>query len=404
MSIDFSTYSLVNRFFAVAGTNNGPPIGTISSTSNPYTILPSTFPSAPNYYSGVLTSGSITGGTYEAFNAATAAEFINLVTAIDMFIDAYPYLTLSFTSGQTTTITPGIAYSTTSPLSTLTLPATSVLEFDGAGTYVIFAQAFVFNGNMILTNGATANNIFFYTPNQYVGGVGNITFNASDPNYNYYGIYIGGDPYFSSTDTNITLTSGNFNGCLFNRSSGVIELNNSYFQSETLCFIKGTRILTEHGYKPVQNLGVGDKVVSYANIMDNCTIKFHSKPILSSIIWIQHFFPTEKNTESYPIRFSKGSLGTDSPSNDLWVSPGHRMIVGDKMVSAMDLVNGTTIVQETNMTDIEYFHFETESHEVVEAEGTKTETFINFDYDFRKLPTLHYTTSFMKEEGRIVST
>jgi hypothetical protein len=396
MSINYSSYPVINKYFAVNTST-----GTITSNASPYTITPSTFPSAPNYYYPQLTSGSISGGTLQTL---VNSDLAGLTISISTFIMSQGTSDIVFTAGQTTTITPGTCYAPgVTGRSTLTLPATSTLEFNGAGTYVIYAQEFIFNGTMILSNGATATNIFFQTRNDF-GGTGNITFNASNPLFNYYGIYLcsfrGAMP---GGQASITVTSGRLDGCLINSSPGAIALNNSFFQSETLCFLKGTRILTKDGYKLIEDLGVGDKVVSYGSIINDTKVDFHEQSSLSSITWIQHFSPVVKNTESYPIRFSKGSLGSETPSHDLWVSPGHRIIVDGKMNSAINLVNGTTIVQDMDMEDIEYYHFETESHEVIDAEGMKAETFINFDYSFRNqssLSNVQNTQETMVIEGK----
>jgi len=156
----------------------------------------------------------------------------------------------------------------------------------------------------------------------------------------------------------------------------------------TLCFLRGTPIMTLCGYTPIENLQKGDLVATFGKIQDNHSVSFYEKPLFTPIVWIQHFKPNVNEVDTYPIRFQKGCLGKNIPEQDIWVSPEHRMIIDGRMIPAKNLVNGSTIIQdkEIPIEDIEYYHFETDQHSVVDVLGLKTETFINFGYGFRDQP------------------
>jgi hypothetical protein len=67
------------------------------------------------------------------------------------------------------------------------------------------------------------------------------------------------------------------------------------------------------------------------------------------------------------------------PARDLWVSPEHALYLDDVLVAAKLLVNGMTIVQVEAVDRLEYFHIELDSHDVILAEGTPAETYIECD-------------------------
>jgi hypothetical protein len=59
------------------------------------------------------------------------------------------------------------------------------------------------------------------------------------------------------------------------------------------------------------------------------------------------------------------------------------MLIDDLLIPAAQLVNGCTILQERGCERVDYFHIELDAHDIVLAEGSPTETFI--DEDSRQL-------------------
>ena len=87
-----------------------------------------------------------------------------------------------------------------------------------------------------------------------------------------------------------------------------------------------------------------------------------------------------------PIRIAAGALGENMPSQDLVVSPQHRMLLRDwrcealfgeteMLAPAKALVNDHSVMVDHEAEEVEYFHFMFEQHEVVLSDGAWTESF-----------------------------
>jgi hypothetical protein len=139
---------------------------------------------------------------------------------------------------------------------------------------------------------------------------------------------------------------------------------------DTLCYLRGTRILTPTGALPVEDIAIGDLLVT----------RFAG---MAKVKWIgrQSFDLrfVQDNRDRLPVRIRAGALGEKLPARDLYVSPGHSMLLENTLVLARNLVNGVSITQETgpenNPAIIDYFQIELDSHDCVIAEGTWSETY-----------------------------
>ena len=140
--------------------------------------------------------------------------------------------------------------------------------------------------------------------------------------------------------------------------------------TDVACYCRGTMILTENGDVPVENLSIGDRLMTASGVY-------------RSIKWI--------GTRSYggrfiigkrdilPICLKAGSIDENIPLRDLWISPHHAMYLEGVLIEARDLVNGVSIMQAEQVDNVEYFHIELDSHDLIIAEGALSETFIDDD-------------------------
>jgi Hint domain len=134
------------------------------------------------------------------------------------------------------------------------------------------------------------------------------------------------------------------------------------------CLLKGTQILTPQGERSVEDLRIGDLI---------STISGESKPIK----WIGRTRIERNGQASWddavaPIRIARGAFHGDRPHSDLYVSYGHCFLINGLLISAGDLINGSSIArwQPTNMDVLEYLQIELESHDVILANGAPAET------------------------------
>jgi len=78
-----------------------------------------------------------------------------------------------------------------------------------------------------------------------------------------------------------------------------------------------------------------------------------------------------------PIRIEHDAIADGMPRRDLVVSPDHAIFVGGKLIGARQLVNGTTIRQETSWTTVDYYHVELDRHAILLAEGMPAESYLD---------------------------
>ncbi len=153
-------------------------------------------------------------------------------------------------------------------------------------------------------------------------------------------------------------------------------LGNVDYNTLLICFAKGTGIETAAGSVGVQNLSVGDLVMT----------KDHG---LQPIRWIGRRKLSSKDLREdpklRPVCISASSLTNDLPQRDLFVSRQHRMLVSSKVVermfglesvliAAIKLTGLPGIEVRNDATEVEYIHLLFDRHEVIFAEGAPTES------------------------------
>lgn len=146
--------------------------------------------------------------------------------------------------------------------------------------------------------------------------------------------------------------------------------------SNLVCFVAGTKILTEYGEIPVEELTKGDLVMTKDNGF---------KPIF----WIgaRKVNIAQQNDPQryYPVCIAAGALGDGIPERDLYISQQHRVLVKSRiaqrmfgtdevLVPARKLTGISGIDLVTDCDQVTYLHFLFDRHEIVYSNGAETES------------------------------
>jgi autotransporter passenger strand-loop-strand repeat protein len=138
----------------------------------------------------------------------------------------------------------------------------------------------------------------------------------------------------------------------------------------TACYRRGTMILTTTGEVPIEELAIGDQVV---------TLTGQARPIR----WIGQRAYSGRfiagNRAVLPICLKQDAIAEGIPARDLWLSPEHSLYIDHVLVQAKHLVNDVTIVQADDIDQVEYFHIELDDHDVIYADGIPSETYVDCD-------------------------
>ncbi|WP_342149798.1 Hint domain-containing protein [Methylorubrum sp. SB2] len=141
--------------------------------------------------------------------------------------------------------------------------------------------------------------------------------------------------------------------------------------TDAVCFARGTAIrVVRDGTErdvAVEHLRVGDAAV---------TTSGRRRPIR----WIGHrTLACRGRRDAMPVRIAAHAFGEGRPARDLLISPAHALAVdllGEVLIPAVRLVNGTTITQEDSET-VSYWHVELDGHDILLAEGLPAESYLD---------------------------
>jgi autotransporter passenger strand-loop-strand repeat protein len=168
------------------------------------------------------------------------------------------------------------------------------------------------------------------------------------------------------------LLSGDYTGAFVHLSAGIGQFGGTVVTIDDTppCYCLGTRVLTDGGEIAVEDLRIGDKLM---------TVGGQARPLrwIGRRSYAARF--AARNRDIRPVLIRAGALDAGVPARDLQVSPKHAMYLDGVLVPAECLVNGSSIVQPGASGPVHYFHLELETHDVILAEGAPSETFVDDD-------------------------
>jgi Hint domain len=135
------------------------------------------------------------------------------------------------------------------------------------------------------------------------------------------------------------------------------------------CFLPGTRIRTPEGEINIEELQIGDNVLTASG--EAKRIKFIGRTKVA-----RERAEPWKNGEG-PVKISRFAIDGKAPHSDLYISPGHAIYIDGVLIPASSLVNGVTIVADAKpeALSLTLFHIELDTHEAILAEGLAVESF-----------------------------
>ena len=137
------------------------------------------------------------------------------------------------------------------------------------------------------------------------------------------------------------------------------------------CFTRGTRISLLGGTKQVEDLKVGDVLITQGGGTEKV------KAVLTHEIDLR----TPKNEKHKPVLLQAGCFGPDRPARALLVSPQHRILMREDATGELVLVPAKALIARSGVRvangkrSITYFQIVCAQHSVISSEAFWTESF-----------------------------
>jgi hypothetical protein len=373
---------------STVGTCGGRPFGGITSyltvnfARKPPTYLFSYVAISNEHISSVILNGGFYGAPLltnppfhpmSQYNAQYASELANIT---DFYNQVTAFLNeVSLTSNVIAdgSISYDILPISQNKWNTVTLTSTTTATFNFTGSaddiYYIFNNSSVvmrLDNITFQLNDANPANIYFIGHSIYLS------------NFTMYGNFITTEKLYKNPQSPPGILNGTTSGILSSIARIVQPTNGSTdifltINFTTECFMKGTKILTDHWYVPIEELKVGEMVMSYGVIQDN---KFHKvdSPVPQRIVKIRKTVQ-KASRSSCPVVIVQNAFAPNKPFENLVVSLNHGIVDHKgELYAASNYINKTTIYQDPTIEIITYYHLELAAHCAIMANGVLTES------------------------------
>jgi hypothetical protein len=147
--------------------------------------------------------------------------------------------------------------------------------------------------------------------------------------------------------------------------AGTIQDQGPADQVNGLCFLAGTRIAAPGGEVPVEQLSVGDEVLTHSA----------SKRMITWIGTGRVLATRGQRSAATPVIVRKGALAENVPNRDLHVTKGHSLYLDGALIPVESLVNHRSIEWDDRAQEVTIYHIELETHDVLIANGAPAESY-----------------------------
>jgi hypothetical protein len=135
------------------------------------------------------------------------------------------------------------------------------------------------------------------------------------------------------------------------------------------CFGRGTLVLTAHGEVPIEDLPIGELVMTTNGALPVRWVGRRTIRRNASASW---------HPSVMPIKVSRSAIADRTPQRDLYLSQGHSLLIDGCLIPVKHLINESSITFDEDAKAsqaIEYFCVVLDTHQVIFAEGMAAESF-----------------------------
>ena len=141
-----------------------------------------------------------------------------------------------------------------------------------------------------------------------------------------------------------------------------------------LCgMLTGTRLLTNRGYLPIENISLGDQV----------QVLLRGEPSFEPVIWSgrRDIILSRHTPSAFPVRIRENAIANGVPSRDVYLAADHAIYREGKLFKIGDLVNGGSILIDKRRKSANYRAIMLKEHNVVLADRLPIETLLPIHAD-----------------------
>ncbi|WP_250698527.1 Hint domain-containing protein, partial [Acetobacter pasteurianus] len=185
-------------------------------------------------------------------------------------------------------------------------------------------------------------------------------------------------PIYGNDGNSVTFTLANKHTITLNipnvETTGFSIINDGQGGTIITCFLTGSMICTPNGDVAVEDIQIGDQLVTFD--------WEHDREVTRPVVWVGKAHAKVRaglpdDEAGYPVRILKNAISDGVPYKDMLITAEHCLCFEGKFVPARMLVNGFSIFYDKSITSYDYYHVETDQHSVITADGMLTESYLD---------------------------